>query len=255
MLYVLIKNQNFLEGCLKSLLSQTIKSSIIISTSTPNVFIEELGRKYHIPVYVTGRKSDIQDDWNSGYNRATTPLVTIAHQDDVYDRKYTESIIKAYLADKDSLLFYTDYLPIKKNMKGKRDLNSKIKRILRFPLKSHILGRIKFVKVLTLAFGNSICCPTVTYNKKKIGLSPFTSKLKFALDWDTFLKYARQKGGFYYIDKPLVYYRVYDGATTKEFIVNNTRQYDDINVFGQIWPEWMVKIIMHFYKKAYDTYK
>ena len=62
------------------------------------------------------------------------------------------------------------------------------------------------------------------------------------------------KGAFLYVDKPLTYYRVHDGATSKEWIVDHKREKDDIYMFCKFWPRWMVGIIMHFYKKAYDTY-
>ena len=51
-----------------------------------------------------------------------------------------------------------------------------------------------------------------------------------------------------------IYYRIHDEATTKEFIVTNKRQQDDIAVFNKIWPNFITKIIMKFYVKCYDTY-
>ena len=76
----------------------------------------------------------------------------------------------------------------------------------------------------------------------------------FNIDWDTFLKIANIPGTFAYVDKPLTYYRVHDGATSKEFIVDHRRIKDDTYMFNKFWPNWITKIIMHFYKKAYDTY-
>jgi hypothetical protein len=87
-----------------------------------------------------------------------------------------------------------------------------------------------------------------------LGTSFFSSELKFNIDWDTFLKLADTDGAMAYVDKPLTFYRVHDGATSKEFIVNHTRELDDRAMFEKFWPKWMVSIIMLFYKKAYDTY-
>ena len=39
------KESPYLENCLKSLKNQTVKSSIIMTTSTPNVFIKSLAEK------------------------------------------------------------------------------------------------------------------------------------------------------------------------------------------------------------------
>ena len=173
----------------------------------------------------------------------------------MYDEKYVEELLKAYEKDNSASLYFTDYKPIKDEIIGKRDINCKLRKLARMPLVFKSLSKIKFVKVATLAFGNSINCPSVTYNKELIGNNIFTSDLKFALDWDTFLKYARKEGRFYYINKVLIYYRVYNGATTKKFIVNNTRQIEDTIMFNKIWPKFITKIIMKFYVKAYDTYK
>ena len=78
--------------------------------------------------------------------------------------------------------------------------------------------------------------------------------MKYNIDWDTFLKLAYEKGVFAYTDKPLTYYRIHDEATSKEFITDNRREEDDRYMFRKFWPDWIVNIIMHFYKKAYDTY-
>ena len=68
------------------------------------------------------------------------------------------------------------------------------------------------------------------------------------------MKLAETDGSMAYTEKPLTFYRVHDGATSKEFIVDHRREKDDRTMFAKFWPKWMVNIIMVFYKKAYDTY-
>ena len=95
----------------------------------------------------------------------------------------------------------------------------------------------------------------MTYNKSVVGLPIFTSKMKFCIDWDTFLKCAEIKNShFAYCDTPIIYYRIHDGATSKEFIVDHRRIKEDTDMFNKFWPSFLTKIIMVFYKKAYDTY-
>lgn len=248
------KESPYLEESIKSLINQTVRSNIILCTSTPNDYIRDLSEKYNIPMFIREGKSDIQDDWNFAYDKAETDYVTIAHQDDVYDKSYVENLLKKTEKYDDILICITDYIPIKNNEKGKRDINSKVKKVLRFPLKSRNLAKRKFIRKMTLSLGNTICCPSVTYNKKRLKDNVFTSKLKFSLDWDTFLKIALMNGRFIYIDKPLTNYRVHDGATSKEFIVDHRRITEDNIMFSKFWPKPIVKFIMHFYKKAYDTY-
>ena len=262
------KQSPYLEKCIKSIMRQTIKTNVIMVTSTPNEYIKKLASKYRIPLYVRDGASDIRDDWNFAYDKADTKWVTVAHQDDLYGKRYVEEISskidsvykKAFRNDadvkkyKDILAVLTDYKPIKNNQIGKRDINSRIRRFLRIPLKSDRLAGKTFWKKAVISLGNSICCPTVTYNKEILGESFFTSELKFNIDWDTFYKLAELKGIFAYVDKPLTFYRVHDDATSKEFIENHLREKDDIYMFSKFWPKWIVKIIMVFYKKAYDTY-
>ncbi len=248
------KESRYLEECVKSVKNQSLKTNIIMTTSTPNQYIENIANKYNIKLYIREGKSDICDDWNFGYNICKTNLVTVAHQDDVYEPDYAEKIVDEYKKYPDAIMLYTGYHTLKNDEKC-FDRNNKIKRLLLIPMQSRFLSKFKFWKKLSLAFGNTITCPSVTYNKSIISDTVFTSNLKFALDWDTFYKFAKQKGRFIYIPKTLISYRVHSEATTNDFIVNNKRQADDIEMFNKIWPKFITKFIMIFYVKAYDTYK
>jgi len=248
------KESPYLEACIRSIKEQTVKTNLIICTSTPSEFISNIAGKYQISVMVREGKSDIQEDWNFGYNLADTDLVTIAHQDDLYHQDYVKILMNMYRKYPDMSMFISDYLPIKNNIIGKRDMNSRIKHILRFPLRFTKVAHITFIKKSILALGNTICCPTCTYNKKMLGATIFTSDLKFSLDWDTFLKLALREGRFLYADQPLVFYRIHDEATSKAFILDNRRVAEDEIMFNKFWPKAVTKLIMVFYKKAYDTY-
>ena len=135
------------------------------------------------------------------------------------------------------------------------DLNEKVKKFLKLPLRFSFLNQLKFFKIFSLAFGSSINCPSVTYNKLLLGKKDiFTSELKFSLDWDTFLKFAKQKGRIGYISKNLIFYRIHNHATTVKFINSDLRKKEDIIMFSKIWPSFVVKIIMKFYVKANSIY-
>jgi len=247
------KESEYLEKCVKSLKKQTLKTNVIMCTSTPNKYIENIALKYDIPLYIKKTKSDICDDWNFAYNKAKTDLVTIAHQDDVYEKEYAEKMLYYFSKYKDTTMAFTNYYVLKNNIKG-HDSNSYIKKMIKLPLLIRFLAKFKFFKVAILSLGNSINCPSVTYNKSILGDSIFTSELKFGLDWDTFLKLARQKGRFIFINEKLISYRIHDDATTKEFIINNKRKEEDIIMFNKIWPKFISKLIMKVYVKSYDTY-
>ena len=130
------KESPYLEEAIKSIVNQEIKTNIIIGTSTPNKYIENLAKKYDIKYYVRKGKSDIQEDWNFIYNKAKTELVTVAHQDDLYEKEYTKELFNHY--DKDILMYNTNYYPYK-NSEKTTDTNSKIKHILKFFVKYKFL--------------------------------------------------------------------------------------------------------------------
>ena len=46
------KESRFLEECIKSVLDQSIKSEVVIATSTPNQFISEMAEKYNLQIFV-----------------------------------------------------------------------------------------------------------------------------------------------------------------------------------------------------------
>lgn len=243
----------YLEECVKSVLQQTIQTNVIICTSTPCSHIEGIARKYGLEYFIKNGSSDICDDWNFAVSCASTDLVTVAHQDDVYDKTYVENLLR-FSQDEKLLLFVTDYLPLKDGQVGKRDINSVLRRLLCAPLKWKWVARSTRLRKMTLAFGCSICCSSATYNKKNTGEPVFTSNFKLCIDWDTFLKFAKKQGHFAYVDKPLVQFRIHDGATTKSFIKEHTREAEDIAMFYKFWPKPIAKTLMMFYKKAYKTY-
>ena len=58
------KESPYLEECIRSLVSQTVKSRILITTSTPCGHISVVAEKYSVPVFVNTGKAGISGDWN-----------------------------------------------------------------------------------------------------------------------------------------------------------------------------------------------
>ena len=83
----------------------------------------------------------------------------------------------------------------------------------------------------------------------------FNSSFKFALDWDTMYRLAARKGRFVCEEKPLLCYRVHDGAETKACIEDDRRPREELAMYRKIWPGPIAGILMHFYKRAYASYE
>ena len=244
----------YLESCIKSLKEQKVASPVILCTSTPSPFLADMAEKYDLPYYIREGKSNIRDDWNYAYSMADAEFVTIAHQDDMYCRNYGEELLKAAAKYPDMTVFTSDYAILKNKKVITGDKMLWVKRFLRIPLRFHRLCSLKPVKIMPLVFGNPICCPATTYSKKLLGEPFVQSGYQFALDWDHMVQLAGEKGRFICVEKPLIYYRVHEGATTNACIKDNRRAKEETEMFSRFWPEPVVRLIMKGYSSAYKEY-
>lgn len=245
----------YLEACIRSLKGQSVPTNIILCTSTPSTFINGMAKKYGIPVHVREGESGIGADWNFAYHMADSELVTIAHQDDMYQRDYVKLLLRAYERYPDMTLFTGGYTVVKDEKLVKFEKVEFVKRFLRLPLRLKPFCGFGFIKRSVLRFGNSICCPACTYNKSMLGEPLFDSPYRFALDWDTLWKLAGKPGRFICVEQPVMYYRVHEEATTKACIKDNSRAREEAEMFAKMWPKPVVKLLMHFYTKAYEEYE
>lgn len=245
------KESPFLEECILSLVNQSTKSNIIMSTSTDNEFIRGLSVKYDIPLYINPGKGDMQGNWNFAYGMVKTPFVTIVHQDDYYYPEFAANILDGIAKYKDIIMMHTNYSDVVNGRVLRTNLNKRIKSFINFPVRFQFFARHAFFRKLALSFGNTICCPSVTYNKQLVGESPFHSTLAMAVDWELFYDLAAKKGTFVYYKKPLTCKRLHIDSETNETIQNGARYNDDVAMFSKMWPRPLVKIIVRFYKKSY----
>ena len=260
----------YLEECIRSLKAQSVKTDVLLATPTPCRYIEKLAKKYGIPVFSRDGKSGLKEDWLFALKTAGNghSLVTLAHQDDRYHRDYVKTLLNAYKKYPDMTVFASDYVvlktkearlsdgtlyPVQTRVKA-ADFVRFVKLILRLPLRAKFLAHLQAVKKSALVFGNSVCCPSCTYNYDLIGDGMFASDLEFALDWDNLYELALRPGRFVIEEKPLIAYRVHDGAATKQCIEDNRRAREEAAMFGKLWPAWAAKILMFFYKGAYGAY-
>ena len=237
----------FLEACILSLLEQTEKKNIVISTSTPNDHIEGIAEKYQIEIR-THEISGIGIDWNAGYACADSKYVTLVHQDDVYKENYREKILTEMNRYEDCLIAFSNYREIRNDQIADPNGNIKIKELLLSPLK--YLNRNRFIRRRILSLGNPICCPAVTYNKNLLGNFAFDTQLNTNLDWAAWEKISKCRGRFVYIPEPLMYHRIHEESETSNTIENKKRAAEDLMMLKKFWPAPIAGIIFHFYNKS-----
>lgn len=246
------KESIYLEECIKSVLNQKNKSKVVIATSTPNDYIKKIANKYHLDVIVNPNPGKgIGYDFDFAISCGNTELVTVAHQDDIYDCEYSSEVIKYYKKNKKSLIVFSDYYEIRDTGITHSNINLKIKRILLLPLKNKWLSSKKIGKRLALCFGCSICCPAVTFVKNNINDDDvFKCNFVCDIDWYAWEKLSKKHGKFTYISKRLMGHRIHEESTTTEIISERIRTKEDLIMYKKFWPDFIANILNKLYVKS-----
>jgi glycosyltransferase involved in cell wall biosynthesis len=247
------KQSPFLEECIKSLLSQKVKSDIIISTSTPSDFIENLADKYNIPLYVNKKSHGIATDWNYAYNISKTEYVTLAHQDDIYTEDYLAKCMKKAERHPENLIIFTGYSELYGNEIVGNNLLLLIKKILLFPFLFTKKLNNKLLKKSILLLGSPISCPGVTYNKKNLQNFKFDESFSINMDWNAWIQLAGKKGSFVYDSAKLFLHRIHDEAETSKAFADNRRRDEDLRIFKKLWPKPLASLIAKIYSISYKS--
>lgn len=250
------KESRFLENCILSLTNQSIKTNIILATSTPNEYVLALANKYQIPVFINTygveHGSDIATDWNFALSKVKTSLATIAHQDDLYKENYTKEILEAANKCDRPLIVFSDYSEVRDNTEITDNKLLKIKRTLLTPLKHQRNWKSVFWRRRALSIGNVICCPAVTYCLPNVTQPIFTKGFKSNIDWEAWEKLSRLNGEFAFVNEVLMSHRIHEDSTTTEVIADEGRGGEDLAMFRKFWPNWISNIIECKYKTSED---
>ena len=244
----------YLETCIRSLVSQTVKTPVILCTSTPCAYIDALAGKYGIPVYVNEKHEGIAGDWNFAYEKADCDFVTLAHQDDIYLAEYAEALQKAYAKYPDMSIFMSASRTVKDGNPVPDGKIERVKKLLRLPLRLRAFSGRRAVKLLTLRFGNPVICPSCSYNKKLCGSGIFNGKYSFVLDWDALVRLAERKGRWICSEKPLILYRVHADAATAQSIRSHVRETEESEMFDRLLPGRAAAVVKKAYRKSYEAY-
>lgn len=247
------KECHYLEELIESLLAQTVKSDIIIETSTPNEFIQSIASKYEIPVYANPGKGGITEDWNYGYSIADTPFVTIAHQDDTYRPEYTETMLRAMKQSERPLIFFTNYAEIRNGEVVENNRLLRVKRMMLHPMRDYRFRSSIWMRRRILSFGDPILCPSVTFAKKNLPEQIFENHFLASEDWEAWEKLSKLQGDFLYDSHILMCHRIHPDSTTTLAVRTHAREREDYEMYRRFWPDWMAKILVHFYSKSEDS--
>lgn len=240
----------YLAECVESLMAQTVRTNVIVATSTPNAAIARVAAEHGLPVYESGQPSGICADWNHAVSRASTPLVTIAHQDDTYEPAYAERMLEAMGRARRPLIYFTNYGEIRDGRVVDDNRLLRVKRLLLRPLGRDGVSGDERVKRRVLSMGSSICCPSVTLHLSALPSPPFQSPMRSNLDWDTWERFSHLPGEFVYDRKILMHHRIHAGSETSALIRDNTRTAEDLEMLGRFWPAPVARLINVAYSRG-----
>lgn len=247
------KKSEHLEACLQSLMNQSVGSKILISTSTPSLWLDKIAHKFDVPILVSQLKSGIANDWNFALSSIDSEYVTLAHQDDVFHAEYTKDLLAASQKHPDNTIIFCDNAEIHDGKIRRYNLNLLVKRLLILPMYIHPSLSHRWAKRLVLSFGNPVCCPSVTYHKAVIPQFQFSDSYSINLDWDAWLRIADMPGTFIYLRKRLFFHRIHSLSETSNGLKDNRRQNEDKAIFERIWPMPFAHVLSFIYALSYKS--
>lgn len=244
---------DYLHECVNSLLSQSLKTNIIIATSTPNSTITGIAKSEGIDLKVNPEGRGIASDWNFALSQASTPLVTIAHQDDVYLPEYARKAIEGMNKVEVPLIFFSNYGELRNGEPVDDNQLLRVKRVMLLPLANGRLAFSKVVRRRILSFGSAICCPAVTMCLPNLPSPVFKESMKNNLDWQAWERASRLDGAFYYDTDILMRHRIHEDSETSHLIENGIRSDEDMEMFNLFWPKPIARLLNGFYSKSQNS--
>lgn len=245
------KENPFLEDCIRSLERQSQSSRIVVTTSTPNEYISAIAARHGLEVRVNPECRGIGADWNFALAAAHTPLVTLAHQDDIYDRDFAARSLAAFEGSPDAAISFTNARHIDDSGRPHTSKVSVAKAALLHVFAgstSRISGRRAR---LLLSFGNPVSCSSITFNRAVIGNFRFAENLSSNLDWDAWVRMVEAGYTLAYVPERLVNRRYNDLTETSHLLRTGRRAAEDRMMFARLWPKPIAEIVSRVYALGY----
>ena len=243
-----------MRDCIESIINQSVKSRVICTTSTPNEHISSICAEYDIPLLINPVATGSASDWNFAYDQADTPLVTLAHQDDVYEPDFLKHTFGYLSRAKKPLIVFTNYYEIREGVTAQTNRLLQIKRLMCAPWRLRAFWASRFIGRRIFMLGDPIMCPTVTYVKENLqGKTIFDKEYKCSLDYLALVEIRDLPGEFVYCPMQLLGHRIHIESATSSSIANNNRSIEDLRILQMLSPKPIAKLIHSFYVKSQSS--
>lgn len=226
-------NCSYVNYAIESALNQTYPNiEVIVVNDGSTKFAEKITPYLSRIRYFQKENGGTASALNYGIKNATGEYFTWLSSDDIF---YEDKISKQlnFLKERNGYFSYTNYSLINEH----NEITNKAAGVY-FPLKVDFLQHLRS--------GNSINGCTVMMKMELFStLGLFNEELKFTQDYDFWLR-AIQHYEFYYLNEPLVKYRVHDNMGTKKFTENIMKE---IKTLNQKYEESLIRLITNERKK------
>ena len=208
-----LNNGNFIEGAIKSVLSQSYRNIELLVIDNGSIdqsvsIAEHLAREDERVSLFDEPRRGVSHAINAGLKKAAGDLVTIIASDDVYAEDKTRKQVECLLDDEPSISYtggwYMDELgrPYDMPRPWARDGQ---KEPIRYD------GMI-FHELINRTFWNDVFSASFMYPKKCLEGREFDTSLVYGEDWDFHVRLSRSYP-YRYIPEPLYGYRIHPGNT------------------------------------------
>lgn len=241
----------FLEGCLLSLKAQSRQSPIVVCTSTPSAWLDEVVLRHQVELIVNPHRDGIGADWNFALSAAPWRRVTLAHQDDVYLPRFAEASLRALDDTPEAAMAFTDHREVSDDGQARSNRVIAVKRLITVMA---VGGRTRVSGLrqrALLAFGNPVACSAVTLERKHLPTFRFSTDLASNLDWDGWWKVHQAGFSFVYVPELLVERRYNDLSATSSLLQNGDRAREDRLMFRRMWPAPLGDLWAMVYRVGY----
>ena len=245
------KDSPYLRECMESLRLQEHPSPLLLCTATPSPYLENMAREYGATYCVNPHAPGIGSDWNFAMEQAKATgydLVTLCHQDDLYLPGYGAAV--QAMASPDMLIYFSGY----GEKRGEEVVTSsrllRIKRLLLWRMRIRPFQRSRLMKHRTLALGDPICCPSVTFHLCRLPLPLFQTDMTTSLDWQAWERISRMDGRFVYDPAVRMLHRIHTNSTTPQVLEKGGRQPEDYAMFRKFWCTPIARLLTKWYSAS-----
>lgn len=245
------KDSPFLRECLDSLRAQERPSPILLCTATPSPYLAGLAEEYGAAYCVNPDAPGIGSDWNFALAQAKAAgydLATLCHQDDLYLPSYGAAA--QGMAGPDLLIYFCGYGEKRGDEVVTRSRLLRIKRLLLWRMRIRPFQSSALMKHRTLALGDPICCPSVTFHLGRLPMPLFQTDMTTSLDWQAWERISRLPGRFAYDPAVRMLHRIHGGSTTTQVLEKGGRQPEDYAMFRKFWCKPIAGMLTKWYSAS-----